>query len=202
MTLKSASVQAIPVVCIGLSAGATEPLQEIFRTLNPQTGMAFVVIHHLRKQHPTLLPDILSRCTSMNVELAKPGTRLEPNHVYVMPSGGEITINDTTLVVRPRTAVRGWSNVVTLFLESLAQSSHPGIAVILSGMDRDGAAGLKAFKLHGGITIAQSPWTAAYPDMPDAAISTGAIDYVLSPEDIAAELETVARELRGSNPDS
>ncbi len=196
MTLTSSSPETIPVVCIGLSAGAVKPLKDLFCTLNPHTGMAFVVIHHLGRQHPSLLPGILSACTAMKVELAESGISLEPDHVYVMPSGSEISINDTTLEVRSRSVVRGWSNVVTVFIESLTRSNHPGIAVILSGLDHDGAAGLKAFKRYGGITIAQAPWTATCPDMPDAAISTGAVDYVLPPEGIATELERLARKLR------
>ena len=195
MTPKSGNSDDVPIVCIGLSAGATKPLQELFRALSPDTGMAFVVIHHLRKEHPTLLPSILSHCTKMKTELVKPGMSIEPNHVYILPSGAEITISDATLALQPRTMRRGWSNVVTIFLASLTRSNHPGIAVILSGMDEDGSAGLKAFKQHGGITIAQAPRTAMNPEMPDAAIRTGATDYVLPPEAIATQLEKIAADL-------
>ncbi|HEY7417459.1 MAG TPA: chemotaxis protein CheB [Ktedonobacteraceae bacterium] len=195
MIAKSGKSDDIPVVCIGLSAGGIKPVQELFRALSPQTGMAFVVIHHLRKEHPTLLPGILSKCTEMKTDLARSGMSIEPNHVYVIPSGAEITVCDSTLEAQPRTVNRGWSNVVTLFLASLTQSSHPGIAVILSGMDKDGAAGLKDFKQHGGVTIAQAPGTAMNPEMPDAAIRTGAIDYVLPPEAIATQLEKIAADL-------
>jgi chemotaxis response regulator CheB len=195
-TSNSDAFDTVPIVCIGLSAGAIKPLEKLFRDLNPRTGMAFVVIHHLREQHPTLLPSILSRCTQMDVELIRPGMPIEPDHVYVIPSGSEVIISDATLGLRPRTPRRGWSNVVSLFLDSLTHSSHPGVAVILSGMDEDGAVAMKAFKQHGGITIAQSPGTAVNPEMPDAAIKSGAVDYVLPPESIASRLEKIARDLK------
>lgn len=181
-----------PVVCIGMSAGGIEPLQTLFRALKPDTGMEFVVIHHLRKGHPTLLPSILRHCTSMPVQLAAADTQLEPNHVYVIPSGQEIALTDGSFAVRPRSKVGGWTNVVSVFLESLAQSSHPGIAVILSGMDHNGAEALKAFQRSGGITIAQSPDTADSPGMPCAAIKTGVVDYILSPQAIPEQLEKIA----------
>ena len=110
--------------------------------LSPDTGMAFVVVHHLRHS-PTFLPAILSRHTLMPVELASAESPLEPNHVYILPSGKEIRISDGVLRLRPLSKTRGWSNVVTLFLQSLAESGRMGIAVILSGIYADGAAALR-----------------------------------------------------------
>src|SRR5690242_11348673 len=83
-----------PVVCIGLSAGGTEPLQTIFRRLGPTTGMAFVLIHHLREGYQSHLPHILSFCTSMPVQLINRGVRFKPNHIYVVTPGQEIGLTD------------------------------------------------------------------------------------------------------------
>ena len=185
-------VATFPVVCIGMSAGGVAPLQTIFRTLSPDTGMAFIVLHHLRQAHPTLLPLILSHSTSMPVQLVEPGTPIEPNHVYILPSGQEVVVTDGAFALHARKNVRGWSNVVSLFLNSLTQSQHGGVAVILSGMDGDGAESLKAFKQRGGITIAQAPDTASSREMPLAAIRTGAVDYVLEPELMARQLKAIA----------
>ena len=62
----------IPVTCIGMSAGGLEPLKMIFRELPAESGMAFIVVHHIRNV-PTLLPEILKACTHMPVELASAG---------------------------------------------------------------------------------------------------------------------------------
>jgi len=181
-----------PVVCIGMSAGAIEPLQQLFQTLSPFTGMAFVVIHHLRNEPPTALHHLLSGWTSMPVHVVEQGAKVRPDEVYIIPSGKEMRLTDATLELKPRSRIHGWMNIVTLFINSLRASQHCGIAVILSGMDEDGAEALRAFKHHGGITIAQEPETASYPSMPEAAIESGAVDYVLAPKDIAAQLEKIA----------
>lgn len=185
-----------PIACIGMSAGGTEPLMTLFRALSPKTGIAFVVIHHLRQNHPTHLPAILSRCTSMPVQLAETGSSIEPDHVYILPSGQEITLTDGAFALHPRKKLRGWANVVSLFLDSLTESQYGKIAVILSGMDADGAEALKAFQRRGGITIAQDPYTASSREMPEAAIKTGAVDYILEPEAIAGQLENIAERLK------
>lgn len=176
-----------PIACIGISAGGIEPLLTLFRALSSKTGMAFVVIHHLRQHHPTHLPAILSRCTSMPVQLAETGSTIAPDHVYILPSGQEITLTDGAFALHPRKKLRGWANVVSLFLDSLAESQYGKVAVILSGMDADGAEALKGFQQHGGITIAQDPYTASSRQMPEAAIKTGAVDYILEPEAIAGQ---------------
>ncbi len=184
-----------PVVCIGMSAGGIVPLQELFRTLEPNTHMAFIVIHHLRREYPTHLVSILSRCTRMPVQLAGNDLPILPDNVYVLPSGEEIALNDGSFAIQSRSKVCGWPNLVSLFVDSLSHSWHPGIVVILSGMDSDGAEALMALKEHGGIVIVQAPVNASSPDMPRAAIRTGAVDYVLEPPAIGTTLSRLAHSL-------
>jgi two-component system, chemotaxis family, protein-glutamate methylesterase/glutaminase len=184
-----------PLVCIGLSKGAVEPLIMMFTKLRTDTGMAFVVLHHVRS-FPTHLDRILAACTSMPVEMATSGMKIQPNHVYVLPSGDEMIVTDGIFRTRPRSKVVGWPNVVTVFLDSLAKSEHDGIAVILSGLDEDGAAALRGFANRGGITIVQTPESAETPDMPRAAIKTGKVNFVLDPVAIAGQLEKTARSFR------
>ena len=106
-------------------------------------------------------------------------------------------MEDGCFRVRPRSRLTGWSNVITLFLESLARRRRPAeVAVILSGMYADGAAALRDFHGKGGITIAQELTSADYPDMPRSAIQTGFMDYVLFPGEIARKLEEIVRERR------
>jgi two-component system, chemotaxis family, protein-glutamate methylesterase/glutaminase len=89
---------------------------------------------------------------------------------------------------------RGWPDVITVFLRSLTTNwDGKLIAVIVSGYDGDGAEALCGIKEVGGITIAQRLDTAGQPDMPESAIETGCIDFVLSPEDIAHEIVRIAR---------
>src|SRR5262249_55788826 len=190
-------VRAVPIVCIGLSAGGIWPLKTIFEGLCPGTGLAFVVIHHLRSV-PTRLPQLLSAWTEMGVELALNGGVVCPNSVYVLPSGMEIALSDGSFALQPQRKCAGFSNVLTLFLKSLSKSGHLGVAVILSGVDADGAAALEAFRRHGGITIAQDPRTAERKGMPVSAIRTGVVDEVLPPEAIAHRLNRLAQQFNDS----
>ena len=187
--------RSFPVVCIGMSKGAIAPCILVLSQLKTDTGMAFVVLHHVRS-FPTQLDKILAGCTSMPVEMAVSGMAIQPNHVYVLPSGSEMIVNDGSFRTRPRSKVTGWPNIVTVFLDSLAKSKHDGIAVILSGLDENGSAALRAFANRGGITIVQSPESAESPSMPRAAIMTGKVNYVLAPGAIAHQLESTARAFR------
>jgi chemotaxis response regulator CheB len=106
--------------------------------------------------------------------------------------------------LKPISKPRGWPDVITVFLRSLTKHwDGKLIAVIVSGYDGDGAAALCGIKEVGGITIAQKLDTAKQPDMPESAIESGCIDFVLSPEDIAREIVRIShtQELEmGSDP--
>ena len=88
---------------------------------------------------------------------------------------------------------QGWPDVITVFLRSLTRHwDGKLIAVIVSGYDGDGAAALCGIQEVGGITIAQALETAAQPDMPESAIASGCVDFVLSPEEIAQKIREIA----------
>ena len=101
--------------------------------------------------------------------------------------------------LKPISKPRGWPDVITAFLCSLAQH-WDGKLVIVSGYDGDGAAALSSIKEAGGITIAKKPDTATQPDMPESAIETGYMDFILPPEGIAEELVRIAHVSRHSQP--
>jgi chemotaxis response regulator CheB len=127
---------------------------------------------------------------------AADGDMALPNHVYVLSPGMEMTVADGVFSLRPRSKRIGWPNVMTVFMDSLTKSRHPGIAITLSGLGNDGAAALKPFKEHGGVTIAQAPETAEREDLPLSWINTGSVDYILEPGDITLHLQSFAHRLR------
>lgn len=181
----------VPIVGIGMSSGGLSPLKLIFRQLSSETGLVFVVIHHLAVR--TVLPEILSFHTAMPVKEAVEGEVALRNHVYILPAGMEMTIADGIFSLRPRSKPTGWPNVMTIFIDSLARSRHPGIAITLSGLGSDGAGALKAFKEHEGVTIVQAPETADREDLPLSWMNTGFVDHVLEPDAIAPQLVSFAR---------
>ena len=182
-----------PVVCVGGSAGGLDAYTRLLQRLPNDTGVAIVIVNHLRIV-ATQLHEILPRFTAMPVELITDGLVLRPNHVFIIPSQRDLHVLDGEFHLRPISKPRGWPDVITVFLRSLAQNWNGKIiAIIVSGLDGDGAAALCAIKEAGGITIAQKLETASQPDMPESAIATGCIDFVLSPEDIAQEIVRIAR---------
>jgi two-component system, chemotaxis family, protein-glutamate methylesterase/glutaminase len=187
------SSKDFPVVCVGGSAGGLDAYTRLLRRLPNDMGVAIVIVNHLRIV-ATELHEILPHFTAMPVELITDGLVLRPNHVFIIPSQRDLHVLDGEFHLTPISKPRGWPDVITVFLRSLAQNwTGKIIAIIVSGYDGDGAAALCSIKEAGGITIAQKLETASQPDMPESAIATGCIDFILSPEDIAKEVVRIAR---------
>jgi chemotaxis response regulator CheB len=181
-----------PVVCVGGSAGGLDAYTRLLRNLPADMGVAIVIVNHLRTV-ATQLHEILPRFTEMPVKLITERLDIQADHVFIIPEQCDLHILDGEFRLRPISKPRGWPDVITVFLRSLTQ--HWGgklIAVIVSGYDGDGAAALCGIKEVGGITIAQKLDTAKQPDMPESAIASGCIDFVLSPEDIAGKIAQIA----------
>jgi len=181
-----------PVVCVGGSAGGLDAYIRLLKHLPADMGVALVIVNHLRTV-ATMLHEILPHHTEMPVELITEKLEIQPNHVFIIPEKRDLHVLDGEFRLKPISKPRGWPDVITVFLRSLTENwDGKLIAVIVSGYDGDGAAALCGIKEVGGITIAQRLDTAGQPDMPESAIASGCIDFVLSPEDIAQEIVRIA----------
>jgi chemotaxis response regulator CheB len=182
-----------PLVCVGGSAGGLDAYTRLLQNLPVDMGVAIVIVNHLRTV-ATMLHEILPRYTTMPVELITEKLDIRPNHVFIIPEQRDLHVLHDEFRLKPISKPRGWPDVITVFLRSITK--HWGgklIAVIVSGYDGDGAEALRGIKEVGGITIAQKPDTAKQPDMPESAIASGCIDFVLSPEDIAKEIVRISQ---------
>ena len=187
------SAKDFPVVCVGGSAGGLDAYTRLLQHLPADMGVAIVIVNHLRTT-ATLLHELLPRYTEMPVELITESLIIEPNHVFIIPEQRDLHVLAGEFRLKPISKPRGWPDVITVFLRSLTKHwDGKLIAVIVSGYDGDGAAALCGIKEVGGITIAQKLDTAARPDMPESAVASGCIDFVLSPEDIAGKIVQIAR---------
>jgi two-component system CheB/CheR fusion protein len=185
--------ECLAIVGIGASAGGLEVFTQILQNLPIDTGMGFVLIQHLAPQHDSQLSEILRNITQMPVNEAKEGMKILPNHVYVIPPNTLMTLEQGILRLEPRQRVRGKYMVIDGFFRSLANDrGNQAIAVILSGNNEDGTAGLGAIKASGGTTFAQDLASAEFPTMPMIAIASGYVDFVLSPKEIATELVNIS----------
>ncbi|HVB55776.1 MAG TPA: chemotaxis protein CheB [Candidatus Acidoferrales bacterium] len=184
---------SFPVVAVGASAGGLEAFRQLLSTLPNNTGMAFVFIQHLDPKHHSLLSELLAKTCSMPVVEAKNETKVEPNHVYVIPPNVNMGILRRRFQLTPRKDEPGQYCPIDFFMRSLAEArnSHP-IGVVLSGTASDGTRGLSAIKAEGGITFSQDERSAKYNGMPHSAIASGCVDFILPPEKIGKELARIS----------
>jgi len=185
--------ELFPIVGIGASAGGLAAFTDLLRHLPIDTGMGFVLIQHLNPEHKSLLSKILAKTIQMPVIEVIDGMSVEPNHVYVIPPNTKMTLAQGRLRLSPREKSNGKYMPVDVFFRSLAEDrGSKTIGVVLSGTDGDGAQGLKAIKAAGGITFAQCEETAEFSGMPNTAVATGHVDFILPPDAIASELVKIS----------
>lgn len=190
----SSASGAFVIVAVGASAGGLEPLMQLLGSMPTDTGMAFVVIQHLKADQPSLLVGILNKTTGMNVVEVQDGTVVEPNRVYVIPPNRQMAITDGVLTLSPREKSGGKFMPIDSFFHALAEDwGNRAIGVVLSGLDGDGALGLRAIKVAGGLAFAQDEQSAQFPSMPHSAAATGLLDFIQPPREIAARLAEVSR---------
>ena len=177
------------VVGIGASAGGLEAINELFDNISHGGNFSFVVIQHLSPNHKSMMDELLAKHTQMKIVRAEDGTRLVPNHVYLIPSKKNMTVQHGKLRLTEKPAPSGANETIDIFLESLAkdQKDH-AIAIILSGTGSDGTRGIQCIKDHGGFVIVQDPATAKFDGMPNSAIASGCSDLILPPELMAEEI--------------
>ena len=179
------------VVGVGASAGGLEAFRQLLAALPADTGSSFVLVQHLAPAHVSSLAEILSRSTSMPVVEVKGASRIEPNHVYVIPPAKSMVMEDRSLKLLPRVE-SGQPHPIDIFFKSLAHDQgDTAMGVVLSGTGNDGTAGLSEIKAAGGITFAQDA-TALHDGMPRSAIAAQCVDFVLPPQRIAEEIVRIA----------
>ena len=192
------SENQFPVVGIGASAGGLDGFKKLLKAIPENSGMAFVLVQHLDPKHESLLPELLQKVTSIPVMEISDDTKVEPNHIYILPSNKIMIANDGVLELSPRPEKsRNERNLpIDLFFTSLAEvhQSH-AIGVVLSGTASDGTLGLKAIKDHGGVTFAQDEESAAYQCMPNSAVHAGVVDFILQPGEIPKKLLEVTSKI-------
>src|SRR5579872_5527238 len=184
-----------PIVAIGASAGGLEAFSNLLRSLPPEPGIALIFIPHLDPTHESAMVELLSRTTRLPVLQAAEGVRVAVNTVNVLPPNSDMTISGGVLHLLRREAGRGHHMPIDTFLQSLADDQRDNaIGVILSGTANDGTLGLAAIKDNAGLTFAQDAGSAKYDGMPNSAVASGVVDYVLPPDGIAQELIRIRKQ--------
>ncbi len=181
-------------VGIGASAGGLEALTQFVGLLPEDLGCSYVVAQHLSPTYPSMMVELIGRETSLQVRKAEDGLVPAPDCIYITPPNANVVVKEGRLhIMEPESSTQPKPSVDTLLRTLAEDQGEFAVGVVLSGTGRDGASGIRALKAAGGVTFAQDPTTAKYPGMPTAAIDTGAVDRVLPPEEIAAEISSLAR---------
>ncbi|MDY0961014.1 chemotaxis protein CheB [Massilia sp. CFBP9026] len=186
-----------PVVGIGASAGGIVALQRFLTELPSSTGMAFVIVLHLAPDHESAMAAILQLRTRMPVSQVSGTVAIEADHVYVIPPNQDLVMNDGALHIVPAARTRGVRTAIDKFFRALAEVHRErSVGVILSGAGSDGAVGIARIKEMGGVTMAQVPDDAEHTGMPQSAIATGTVDFVLPVVEMPQKLIEIARNSR------
>ncbi|WP_242929212.1 chemotaxis protein CheB [Pontibacter vulgaris] len=184
------------LVGIGASAGGLEAIHKLFDHFPNNSSFSFVIIQHLSPDHKSLMAELLSKHTRMQVQEAEDNMFTRPNCVYVLPSGKQLTLEHGRLRLADKARSREPNFAIDLFFESMAKNRGKyAIGIVLSGTGTDGTKGAKAIKEAGGMVVVQDPNTAKFDGMPRSAIDKGFVDYVLSPELMPEEIIEYTRKI-------
>jgi two-component system, chemotaxis family, CheB/CheR fusion protein len=188
------------VVGIGASAGGLEALSALVSHLPCNLGASYVIVQHMSPNHRSMLVQLLARETSMEVSEIQDGEAPKPDQIQITPPNRNLMLQEGRFSLMEPAAEVIPKPSVNIFFSSLAEEcGEDAIGVILSGTGSDGAVGVRAIKASGGLVFAQEPGSAKYSGMPQSAIDTECVDWVMPPEKIAAEIEIVVRS-QGSIP--
>lgn len=177
------------IVGIGASAGGLEAIEKLFDQMPSQTGMAFVLVQHLSPDFKSLMDELLSRHTRMQIHRVTEGMTVEPNCIYLIPPKKNMKLADGKLLLTEQQTVSGPNLPIDIFFRSLAEdAAERAIAVVLSGTGSDGSRGIREVHAKGGLVIVQSVESAAFDGMPKVACATGVADIICEPERIAESI--------------
>jgi two-component system chemotaxis response regulator CheB len=181
---------AFGIIAMASSAGGLHALSSVLQSLPASFPVPVVVVQHLDPRHRSLMATILNRRTALQVKEAEEGDELQPACVYVAPPDHHLLVNpDRTLSLSHSELVHFVRPSADLLFESVAASYRDrAIAVVLTGSGSDGSMGLSAIKKMGGTVIAQDKLTSEFFGMPEAAIHSGTVDFVLPLGEIAPAL--------------
>jgi two-component system CheB/CheR fusion protein len=180
------------IVGIGASAGGLDAIQKLFDHIPSNTGIAFVIIQHLSPDFKSLMPELLSKHTSMPIFTAEDQLEVYPNSIYLMHRNKNLVIKGNKLHLLEKAPKHSLNLPIDIFFQSLGEEyKEKSIGVILSGTGTDGSRGIKTIKESGGVILVQDPLSAQFNGMPNAAIASGLAEFIAEPEAMATVLQQI-----------
>ncbi len=166
--------------------------------IDAHTGAAYVIVQHLSPDQKSILHELLQGRTDLPVAQIEDGERIAANRFYVVPPGRVAAIEEDCLTLSDRDGRDAQHRPIDAFFASMARArGRDAYCVVLSGTGSDGTDGLKAVKAAGGFALVQESGGARFPGMPDSAVATGLVDFVLPAARVAGRLHDMIRHRRG-----
>lgn len=184
----------IRLIAIGASTGGPQVVAEILRGLPREFGAPILLVQHIAPGFTEGLVEWLGQGTPLAVRLAEAGESVRPGAVYVARDGAQMGITkDGRIRLTKELTEDGFCPSASYLFQSVALAyGRSAIGILLTGMGRDGAVGLRRLREAGGLTIAQDEASSVIFGMPGEAIRLGAVEHVLSPEQISGMIRTLA----------
>lgn len=190
METKNIQNDSFYIIGIGTSAGGLEALKLFFDNLPSNFNHAIVIVQHLSPDYKSLMAELLSKNTDLPIHEATENILIQPGNVYLIPTKKNMTVVDGKLHLTDKPKKGFDLNLpIDIFFKSLALSNREkAIGIVLSGTGSDGSRGMRVIKEYGGMLMVQSPSDAKFDGMPNSAIATGLVDYILPVVDIPTEM--------------
>lgn len=181
------SADEFRVLAIGASTGGPMVLQTILSRFPANFPIPVLVVQHVAQGFIQWFADWLAQACSVRIQVATDGERIAPGHVYLAPDGAHMTVDNAgKLSLQRQDSENGICPSISHLFHSVANAfGRNAIGVLLTGMGKDGAKELKLMKDEGAVTMVQDKQSSVVNGMPGEALSLGAANYVLSPEQIA-----------------
>jgi len=181
------------LIALGASAGGTAALFDFFDNTLPD-GVSYVITTHLYPHEKSILTSMVQKHAAIEVCEVEEETEIRPDTVYVMPENKVMAIDGEKLTLTPRDLAIKVNLAIDIFFRSLAGNrSFNIIAVILSGLGRDGTKGITAISKNGGVIIAQEPSSAKAASMPQEVINSGYADFILHPKKMPGQIIKIVK---------
>ena len=182
----------VPMVAIGASAGGLEPFEQFFGSMPVDSGVAFTVIQHLSPDFESMMDELLSRHSSMDIKRVVDGLPVSPNTIYLNPPRSDMVVEDGMFKLSPRPTGDKLNLPIDIFFDSLAEEyGDKAIAIILSGTGSDGTRGAGLVKRAKGNVLVQDPKSAKFDGMPRSVIDSGNYDAIATPSSLPMFIDRI-----------
>lgn len=178
------------IIAVGASAGGLEALKAFFQNISKEDNNSYIIIQHLSPDYKSMMGELLEKSTHLKIEQIKNNMEVLPGRIYLIPPVNNLVFENGYLHLLKKSRDQKLNLPIDLFLKSFAEyQKEKAIAVILTGTGSDGTRGIRAIKENDGMVMVQDPHQAKFDGMPQSAIQTGLVDYVLKVEEMGGELK-------------